>query len=398
MLADLLARLMPHLDERQRRLVGGAVARLIGHGGIREVARATGLAESTVARGARELEAGLVADGRVRAAGGGRKRLRDTDPGLVQALLALVEPVRREDPGSALRWTTKSTRRLAAELTGQGHRVGADTVAALLKAEGFSLRAASRTAEGAGHSDREAQFRHINTYVSRYLDAGDPVISVEAGKREVSGDRFAEPVPAARGCPGRQQWDEGRPHPGLPPGAAGGSRPAAASGGPHGIGADPRRVAVACDPDTAAFAVSALHRWWAVEGRPHYPDARRLLIATDAGGSSNPWAAPWKEGLAEFSRSSGLEVTVCQLPPGTFKWDSIDHRFRSRTDVTWRGHPPACHEVVIGRVGVTGTADADPAPPSAATASGHLAAGPPSAPPDWHGVWNYTLTPEHPGP
>lgn len=183
-LSEALGLLLPYLDERQRRLVLGAAARVRGHGGIRLVAGAAGVAESTVSRGLRELERGGEPDGRMRAVGAGRKRLRDLDPDLVPALLVLVEPDQRGDPESPLRWTVKSTRALAAELSRQGHRVGHDTVAALLKAEGFSLQGTSRTTEGARHPDRDAQFRYINDQATAYLADGQPVISVDAKKKE----------------------------------------------------------------------------------------------------------------------------------------------------------------------------------------------------------------------
>ncbi|MFJ1551078.1 ISAzo13 family transposase, partial [Streptomyces sp. NPDC088246] len=186
-MGDAFRLLLPHLDERQRRLVLGAAARVLGHGGIRTVAGAAGVAESTVSRGARELEQGETPEGRVRTRGAGRKALRDADPGLVQALLALVEPDQRGDPESPRRWTVKSTRNLAAELTRQGHKVGSDTVASLLKAEGFSLQGNSRTIEGARHPDRDTQFRYINDRAASFLAAGQPVISVDAKKKETLG-------------------------------------------------------------------------------------------------------------------------------------------------------------------------------------------------------------------
>src|SRR6266700_7894961 len=187
-LEEVFARLLPRLDERQRRLALGAAARVVGYGGIRRVARLVGVAESTVARGARELAVGGRGPGRVRAAGAGRKRLRDRDPGLIGSLLALVEPDQRGDPQSPLRWTTKSTRNLAAELTRQGHPVGADTVAVLLRAEGFSLQGTCRTTEGARHPDRDAQFRYINDRVKEFVADGQPVVSVDTKKKEVLGE------------------------------------------------------------------------------------------------------------------------------------------------------------------------------------------------------------------
>ncbi|MET8957734.1 ISAzo13 family transposase, partial [Streptomyces sp. NPDC004533] len=292
-MAEALELLLPHLDERQRRLVLGAAARLRGRGGIRLVAGAAGMAESTVSRGLRELELGEEPDGRVRAAGAGRRRLRDVDPDLVPALLALVEPGQRGGPESPLRWTVKSTRVLAAELSRQGHRIGHDTVAALLKAEGFSLQGTSRTTEGARHPDRDAQFRYINDLVKTYLADGQPVISVDTKKQETLGEYAVA---------GREWHRAGRPV------------PVRAHDFPE-KGA--KRVSVGCDGDTAAFAAATLRRWWEGEGRHHYPHASRLLITADAGGSNGYRVRAWKKGLADFAHAAGLEVTVCHFPPGT---------------------------------------------------------------------------------
>ena len=239
-LGEAFAALLPHLDERQRRLALGAAARVLGYGGVRRVARVARVAESTVARGAREL-GGEPAD-RVRAVGAGRKRLRERDPGLVPALLALVEPDQRGDPESPLRWTVKSTRKLAAELTRQGHPVGADTVAALLKAEGFSLQGTSRTTEGARHPDRDAQFRYINDQAKEFTAAGQPVISVDTKKKEVLGEQRGGRAGVA---PGGTAGTGARPR--LP-------REGRPQGGPYGIydlAADAGWVSVGCDGDTA---------------------------------------------------------------------------------------------------------------------------------------------------
>jgi transposase len=250
-LAAQLGKLLPHLDERQRRLVLGAAAGVLGHGGIRVVARAAGVAESTVSRGAGELDRGLERSGRVRAAGAGRKRLVDADPGLIPALLALVEPDQRGDRESPLRWTVKSTRNLVAELTGQGHRVGHDTVAALLKAEGFSLQGTSRTTEGARHPDRNAQFHYINDQVSEFTAAGAPVISVDTKKKEVLGNYAVA---------GREWHRAGQP---VQVRAHDFPEKGAQKAVPYGIydlNADAGWVSVGCDGDTAAFAVTTLRR------------------------------------------------------------------------------------------------------------------------------------------
>ena len=309
-LGELLARLLPQLDERQRRLTLGAAARVLGFGGVRRVARLAEVAESTVARGARELESDPGPGGRVRVAGGGRKSLRESDPGLVAALLALVEPDQRGDPESPLRWTVKSTRNLAAELTRQGHRVGSDTVAALLKAEGFSLQGTSRTTEGARQPDRDAQFGYINAQVKEYTGAGQPVISVDAKKKEVLGEyavigrewhRAGEPVRVRAHDFPEKDAQKAVPY------------------GIYDLAADTGWVAVGCDGDTAAFVVATVRRWWQGEGRERYPTATRLLITADAGGSNGYRVRAWKKELADFALATGLSVTVCHFPPGTSK-------------------------------------------------------------------------------
>lgn len=276
-LVDVFGLLLPYLDERQQRLTLGAAARVLGHSGIRRVAQAAGVAESTVSRGKRELEHAEAPAGRVRAPGAGRKSLREDDPGLVPALLALVEPDQRGDPESPLLWTVKSTRNLAAELTCQGHRVGSDTVAALLKAEGFSLQGTSRTTEGARHPDREAQFRYINDQVTAYRADGQPVISVDAKKKETLGNHAVI---------GREWHRAGQPvqvraHDFPEKGAQ-----KAVPYGIYDIGADAGWVSVGCDGDTSAFAVATLRRWWNGEGQHRYPRASRLLVTADAGGST----------------------------------------------------------------------------------------------------------------
>jgi hypothetical protein len=276
-LAEAFGLLLPHLDERQRRLVLGAASRVRGHGGVRAVAGAAGVAESTVSRGLRKLERGEEPDGRVRSAGGGRKRLRDSDPALVPALLSLVEPDQRGDPESPLRWTVKSARALTGELARQGHRAGHDPVAALLKAEGFSLQGTSRTTEGARRPDRDAQFRYINEQVKTYLADGQPVVSVDAKKKETLGNYAVG---------GREWHPAGQPvqvraHDFPEKGAL-----KAVPYGIYDIGADAGWVSVGCDGDTAAFAVATLHRWWDGEGHRRYPEASRLLITADAGGSN----------------------------------------------------------------------------------------------------------------
>jgi hypothetical protein len=397
MLAAKFEVLFPHLDERQRRLLVGAEAQALGRGGIRMVARAAGVREATVSLGVDELDAGGEALGRVRRRGGGRKRAADLDPGLRPALLALVEPSERGDPMSPLRWTTKSTRALALELTGQGHRVGADTVADLLRAEGFSLQGNAKTLEGAQSPDRDAQFQYISAQVSDRLDAGDPVVSVDTKKKELIGQY-------ANG--GREWCPKGEPvrvdsHD-FPDKDLGKVVPY----GIYDLGANTGWVNVGTDHDTAAFAVQSLRRWWNGQGRILYPHARRLLVTADAGGSNGYRTRAWKSELAAFALASGLQVTVCHFPPGTSKWNRIEHRLFSHITMNWRARPLISHDVVIASIAATTTgtglsvhAELDTAAyPTGIKISDTDMDALPLHRHDWHGDWNYTLDPITPLP
>src|SRR5215467_2346725 len=262
MLAAKFETILPHLDERQRRLLLGAEARALGHGGIRLVARAAGVREATVSLGAGELDSGAEPLGRARRPGGGRKRAADLDPGLRPALLALVEPQERGDPVSPLRWTTKSTRALAAELTRQGHKAGADTVGDLLREEGFSLQGNAKTIEGARHPDRDAQFRYINEQVKAHQDAGDPVISVDTKKKELVG-QFSN---------GGREWrPKGEPVATRTHDFPGDGAGKAIPYGVYDITGNTGWVNVGTDHDTAAFAVESIRRWWKSAGGRDYP-------------------------------------------------------------------------------------------------------------------------------
>jgi hypothetical protein len=391
------AAIFPHLDERQRRLLLGAEARALGHGGIRLVARAAGVREATVALGVDELDSGAGPLGRARRPGGGRKRVADVDPGMRPALLALVEPEERGDPMSPLRWTTKSTRTLAGELTRQGHRVGADTVGDLLRAEGFSLQGNAKTIEGQRHPDRDAQFRYINEQVKAHQDTADPVISVDTKKKENVGE-FKN---------GGREW---RPR-GEPAGVRTHDFPDEQLGkaipyGVYDLAANAGWVSVGTDHDTAAFAVESIRRWWNAAGRAAYPGARRLLITADAGGSNGYRTRAWKAELAAFALQAGLAVTVCHFPPGTSKWNRIEHRLFSHITMNWRGRPLTSHEVIVNtiaatttRTGLTVRAGLDPGSyPAGIKVSDEQMAGLPLDRHDWHGDWNYTLRPEPPAP
>ena len=393
-LAAKFSVIFPHLDERQRRLLMGAEARSIGHGGIRLVARAAGAAEVTVSEGVRELEDGGEPLGRARRPGGGRKRLADVDPGLRPALLALVEPDERGDPMSPLRWTTKSTRNLAGELTGQGHRISANTVGDLLRDLGFSLQGNAKTLEGKQDPDRDAQFRYISEQAKEHQDAGNPVVSVDTKKKEQVGQYKNN---------GRQWRPEGEPiqvsgHD-FPDEELGKAVPY----GIYDIAANTGWVNVGTDHDTAAFAVESIRRWWHAAGHAAYPAARRLLITADAGGSNGYRTRAWKSELAAFAAETGLAVTVCHFPPGTSKWNRIEHRLFSAITSNWRGRPLTSHEVIVSaiaatttRTGLTVHAELDTGQyPAGVVVSDAVLAALPITRHRFRGDWNYTMAPGH---
>ena len=385
--------IFPHLDERQRRLLMGAEARALGHGGIRAVAQAAGVREATVSLGVSELDSGAEPLGRARRPGGGRKQAADLDPGLRPALLALVEPEERGDPMSPLRWTTKSTRNLAAELTRQGHRVGAGTVGDLLRAEGFSLQGNAKTIEGQRHPDRDAQFRYINEQVKAHQDTADPVISVDTKKKELVGE-FKNA--------GRQWRPKGEPAATRTRDFPGDSAGKAVPYGVYDLTANAGWVSAGTDHDTAAFAVESIRRWWKAAGSSDYPLARRLLITADAGGSNGYRTRAWKAELAALAAETGLEITCCHFPPGTSKWNKVEHRLFSHITMNWRGRPLTSHEVIVQTIAATTTrtglrvrAELDTsACDTGVKVSDRQMDALPLTRHDWHGDWNYTLRPE----
>ena len=340
--------LLPVLDEKSRRLALGAVARAAGDGGVTAVAKMTGASWQTVADGAAELESGQAAPaGRVRRPGGGRKKLAGTDPGLVPALLALVEDSARGDPESPLAWTTKSVKKLSDELTAAGHRCSPQTAWRLLHEEGFSTQANVKVTEGKRHPDRDAQFRYIAAQAKEHLAAGQPVISVDAKKKEEVGE-YAQA--------GREWRPKGDPVRARSHSFADEQGGHAIPYGVYDVGANTGFVNVGTDHNTAAFAVESIRRWQDLIGRDAYPHATRLLICCDAGGANGWRNRVWKAGLAQFAHDSGLEVTCCHFPPGTSKWNKIEHRLFSQITLAWRGRLLTSHDVIINTIAAVKTA------------------------------------------
>jgi hypothetical protein len=334
--------------------------------------------------------------GLARRTGGGRKSVTDTDPGLLVALLALVEPTRRGDPESSLCWTTLSTRNLADELTAAGHKVGSDTVGRLLHEQGFSLQANSKTLEGGGHPDRDAQFSYINDQTADHLAAGDPVISVDTKKKELVGEYKNG---------GREWRPAGEPDKVKVHDFIDRNLGKANPYGVYDLAADTGWVSVGTDHDTAAFAVETIRRWWNTMGANTYPTASRVLITADGGGSNGSRTRLWKTELATLAAQTGLTLTVCHLPPGTSKWNKIEHRLFSHISMNWRGRPLTSHEVIVQTIAATTTraglsvhAELDTSdyptgltiPDStmkALSESGTLTRH------EWHPEWNYSLKP-----
>src|SRR5229473_6333847 len=348
--------LRPFLDERRRRLWAAAEAIVLGHGGITAVATATGLQRNTIRAGIRELQtsrsrsaAGSAATGeerRIRAPGGGRKPLTSHDPALLRDLEALVEPVTRGDPMSPLRWTCKSTRQLAAELVRQGHQVSHQTVAELLHALDYSLQATRKTKEGADHPDRDAQFAYINDQTHAYQQRGQPVISVDAKKKELVGD-FKN---------GGREWQPaGQPEAVRVHDFLDKQLGKAIPYGVYDLSANQGWVSVGIDHDTAQFAAQAIRRWWKKMGARRYRNARELLITADGGGSNASRSRLWKVALQDLARHLGMPIPVCHFPPGTSKWNKIEHRMFSHITQNWRGRPLVSHEVIIQLIAHTTT-------------------------------------------
>ncbi len=333
------------LTERSRRVWAATEAKALGHGGIAVVERATGISRSTIQRGLRELESGApFQPERMRRVGGGRKAAIDTDPSLLAELDALVEPTASGDPDSPLRWTAKSVRTLAAALQTMGHPVSHTVVAALLHQLGYSLQANQKTREGPQHPDRDAQFRYIAAQVRRFQQQGQPAISVDTKKKELVGD-FKN---AGRAWRPADTPEPVRAHDFLVP-AQGKAIPY----GVYDLHRNEGWVSVGIDHDTASFAVHTIRRWWKLMGRAAYPGATSLVITADAGGSNGSRLRLWKWELQQFATRSGLSITVCHFPPGTSKWNKIEHRLFSHIAMNWRGKPLVSVATIVSLIAAT---------------------------------------------
>ena len=338
----------PLLDERTRRLWAACEARALGWGGIAVVSQATGLSRTTISAGLREYaqQVERVPVSRTRRRGGGRKRLTRHDPRLLQDLERLVDPVTRGDPQSPLRWTCKSTRKLATELQGLGHAVSARTVAHLLQEMHYSLQANRKTREGATHPDRDAQFAHINERTKAFQGRHQPVVSVDTKKKELVGD-FKN---------AGQEWQpSGKPEAVRVYDFLDKERGKAIPYGVYDVTANAGWVTVGTDHDTAEFAVETVRHWWQQMGVMSYPDATELLIIADGGGSNGSRARLWKTQLQQLADETRLRISVCHLPPGTSKWNKIEHRMFAYITQNWRGRPLISHEVIVNLIGSTTT-------------------------------------------
>jgi transposase len=390
-IAERFRLLGPRLNERQRRAFAASEARTFGRGGVAAAARACGLAENTVRKGLRELEEEPLESGRVRKAGAGRPAVEDSDPELLDALRALVESDTRGDPERVLLWTSRSSRKLAAALTEEGHPVGFRTVPKLLRKLGYSLQSARKALEGKQHPDRDAQFRHINDTVSQAIAAGQPAISIDTKKKELVGE-FKNPGrewhPAGR-APKVNTYD-------FPSMAAGKAIPY----GVYDIADDSAMVSVGIDRDTAQFSVAAIRAWWEQLGQARYPAAGRLVITADCGGSNGNRTRLWKTELQKLADDTGLQITVCHFPPGTSKWNKVEHRLFSFISNNWRGQSLISHQVIISLIAATTTStglevfarlDNNDYPKIDVTDAELAAVN--LTRDSFHGEWNYTIDP-----
>ena len=383
---------LPHLNEVQRRVVAGATAELLGPRSKSRVAAASGMSRNTVIKAQAEVEAGIESSGKLRAVGGGDKPAEDKQPGLLEALDELVHPETRGSPMSLLRWTSKSTAHLAAELVRQGFKVSDDTVGRILKGLGYSLQAPAKQKEGAAHPDRGAQFDYLNATAAAFVADGQPVISVDTKKKELVGEfanKGVEYQPA--GEPVRvKTHDFVDPELGR-----------AIPYGVYDTANDEGWVSVGDTADTSEFAVESIRRWWRQMGSARFPKASRLLVTADAGGSNGYRVRAWKVELARLAAETGLTVTVVHYPPGTSKWNKIEHRMFSFISMNWRGRPLTSYRTIVELITATTTTkglrikaqrDTEWYPTGVKVSDAELAALP-LVRHDWHGDWNYTLNP-----
>lgn len=335
------------LDERTRRLVAANEARTLGYGGVSKVQRACGLSRKAISKGIRELSQGTAISGRIRRPGAGRKQIAFRDPNILEMLERQIEPQTRGDPESPLRWICKSTRTLAAQLTKWEHRISHEKVAQLLRDQNYSLQSNRKTKEGEDHPDRDAQFRHINSEVKRALAQNIPVISVDTKKKELIGNYVN----------GGKRWTPSKkpvkvnghdfPSPDVP---------RAYPYGVYDIALNKGFVNVGTDHDTGAFAAASIRGWWRSEGRTLYPNAHSLLITADGGGSNGSRLRLWKIELQKIANETGLSISVCHFPPGTSKWNKVEHRLFSFITSNWRGQPLVDYETVVNLIARTTTA------------------------------------------
>jgi Rhodopirellula transposase DDE domain len=387
----------PECDERRRRLWAASEAKAHGPGGVALLARVTGVSDETIRRGLAELESGERFErGQVRRAGGGRRPVVEDDPGIVGDLDRLIDPVTRGDPESPLRWTSKSLAKLREALVGMGHEISERTLGTLLKSQGFRLQANQKTREGSQHPDRDAQFAHINETVTRALADGQPTVSIDCKRKELVGDyknsgREWEPT----GQPVEVQGHD------FPTGV-----PKAVPYGVYDVANNEGYVSVGLSAETAQFSVASIRAWWEHLGKERFPNARRLTITADCGGGNSPRTHLWKVELQRLADETGLELELCHFPPGTSKWNKVEHRLFSFISLNWRGRPLTSYQVILELIASTTTstglkvyARLDPTvyptkvkvpkdQIAAVNITGH----------DWHPEWNYRITPTHYSP
>lgn len=389
-LARFFGVVLPHLNEMQRRVVVGAMAVGLGRGGKSAVADASGMSRNTVIKAEREVIAGIEPSTRQRAVGGGDIKAEIKQPGLLEALDELVNPETRGNPMSLLRWTSKSTAKLAAELVHQGFAITDDTVGRILKSLGYSLQAPAKEKEGASHPDRDAQFAYLNDQATSFVEAAQPVISVDTKKKELVGE-FSNK--------GREYQPAGEPVRVNVHDFVDKELGRAVPSGIYDLANDEGWVSVGDSADTATFAVEAIRRWWNEMGRARFPEATRLLVTADGGGSNGHRVRLWKLELAKLAKETGLDITVCHYPPGTSKWNRIEHKMWSFISMNWRGRPLTSYRTIIELISATTTAtgltiraeaDTNHYETGTKVTDKELAAIPLERH-DFHGDWNYTI-------